>query len=113
MGPASFRKIALSLPEAVEGSHMGHADFRVGGKIFATMGWPDEEWGMVKLTREEQELRVGADPAVFSPVPGNWGLKGSTRMKLAAADEATVRSALTAAWRNTAPKRFSGGKLDA
>jgi hypothetical protein len=112
MTPAAFRRIALSLPEAVEGSHMGHADFRVDGKIFATTGWPDEEWGMVKLTREEQELRVGAEPTTFSPVPGNWGLKGSTRVKLATADIASVESALSAAWRGIAPKRLLGGTLN-
>lgn len=77
-----FRKLALSLPEAIEGAHMGHADFRVGNRIFATLGWPDEHWGMVKLTPEEQELRVEAEPDVFAPVKGAWGRRGSTNVRL-------------------------------
>ena len=102
-----FRRIALGLPEARQGEHMGHADFRVGGRIFATLGWPDADWGMVKLTPEEQELRVEAEPDVFRPVTGAWGRRGYTNVRLDAASEATLRSALHAAWRNTAPKRLS------
>ena len=65
-----FRKIALSLPEAIESAHMNHPDFRVRGKIFATLGYPDENWAVVKLTPEEQKSFVRADPDVFQPVKG-------------------------------------------
>ena len=101
-----FRNLALSLPEAVEDEHMGHPDFRVGGKIFATLG-PKEEWGMVKLTPEQQALFVRTEPKMFQPIKGAWGKRGATKVLLENADEASVRQALTAAWRNTAPKRLS------
>jgi hypothetical protein len=101
-----FRSLALSLPEASEGAHMGHPDFRVGGKIFATLG-PDETWGMVKLTPDQQALFVRTEPAVFQPVKGGWGRRGATRVELSAATEAAVRQALVVAWRNTAPKRLA------
>ena len=83
---------------------MGHPDFRVGGKIFATLG-PDGDWGMVKLTAEQQAVITRTDPA-FAPASGSWGRQGSTIVTLAKADEATVRQALGAAWRNTAPKKL-------
>src|SRR5436853_1267301 len=102
MTPAQFRALALNLPEAVEGAHMGHPDFRVGGKIFATLG-PDETWGMVKLTPDKQAVFVRTEPAVFQPVQGGWGRRGATRVHLAAATAAAVRQALAVAWRNTAP----------
>ena len=98
-----FRKLALSLPEAIESSHMDHPDFRVGGKIFATLG-PGEEWGMVKLKPEQQAEFVDAEPEAFEPVKGGWGLKGATKVNLDAAREAGVVRALDTAWRNTAPK---------
>ena len=104
MSQSRFRKIALSLPDAVEGAHQGHADFRVGSRIFATLGYPDDAWGMVKLTPEQQSVLVGAEPDIFRPVPGGWGKHGSTNVRLARADAATLRSALTMAWRNVAPK---------
>jgi len=100
-----FRSLALSFPETLEAAHVGHPDFRVGGKIFATLG-PDEDWGMVKLTAEQQALFVRAESDVFRPANGAWGRRGSTIVRLADADEATVRQALMAAWRNTAPKRL-------
>ncbi len=93
-----FRRIALSMPDAVESAHMNHPDFRVGKRIFATLGWPDEAWAMVKLTPEEQQAVVGAHPRVFTPVSGGWGRGGSTNVRLAVADEATVRPALELAW---------------
>jgi hypothetical protein len=101
-----FRRLALVLPEAVEAAHGGHPDFRVGGKIFATLGDPDESWGVVKLAPEDQEMRL-SEPEVFVPVRGAWGRRGWTRIRLKSADETTLRSALLAAWRNTAPKRLS------
>ncbi|QPF86395.1 MmcQ/YjbR family DNA-binding protein [Bradyrhizobium genosp. L] len=97
MSQARFRKIALSLPDAVEGAHRGHADFRVGTRIFATLGYPDADWGMVKLTPEQQAMVVEAEPEIFRPVPGGWGKGGSTNVRLAKADPATLRSALTMA----------------
>lgn len=101
-----FRSLALSLPEAVEAAHMGHPDFRVRGKIFATLG-PDADWGMVKLTPAQQAAFVRTEPAVFAPIKGAWGKRGCTRVALASADDASVRQALIAAWRNTAPKRLA------
>jgi hypothetical protein len=105
MTAANFRALALSLPETSEAAHVGHPDFRVGGKIFATLG-PDEDWGMVKLTPSEQILCVGAEPDVFHPASGAWGRRGSTIVVLHKAKELTVRHALLAAWRNVAPKRL-------
>jgi hypothetical protein len=101
--PNDFRRIALSMPESVEGSHMGHADFRVGKRIFATLGWPDRSWAMVKLTPEQQVKLVKGTPKVFVPVSGGWGKSGSTNVRLATADKATVKNALAIAWRNIAP----------
>jgi hypothetical protein len=107
MTAEEFRSLALSLPEAVEAAHMGHPDFRVRGKIFATLG-PAEAWGMVKLTPEQQGLFVRTEPDVFQPETGAWGRRGCTRVCLEAAEEPAVRQALIAAWRNTAPKRLAG-----
>jgi hypothetical protein len=104
MTPKEFRKLALSLPEAVEASHMQHPDFRVGGRIFATLGHPNSEWAMVKLTPDEQELFVKIDPDSFEPVPGGWGRQGATRVLLNSAKKALVRDALQAAWRIRASK---------
>jgi hypothetical protein len=73
MTARDFREIALSFPEAIESAHMSHPDFRVGGRIFATLGYPDEEWGMIKLTAEEQRKFVQANPDMFRPVKGAWG----------------------------------------
>jgi hypothetical protein len=103
MSQGNFRRIALSLPDAIEGSHQGHADFRVGKRIFATLGYPDNDWGMVKLTPEQQSVVVEAEPGIFRPVPGGWGKGGSTNVRLAKADATTLRSALTMAWQNVAP----------
>jgi hypothetical protein len=99
-----FRLIALSLPGVIEGSHHGHADFRVGKRIFATLGYPDKDWGMVKLIPEQQSVLVEAEPDIFRPVPGGWGRQGSTNVRLAAADQVTLQSALNLAWGNVAPK---------
>jgi hypothetical protein len=104
MTPDDFRRLALALPEAIESSHMGTVDFRVG-RIFATLGYPNASFGMVQLTREQQEIVVGVEPVVFRPVPGAWGLKGATLVLLDASDEPTLRGALEAAWRLKANKR--------
>ena len=100
-----FRSLALTLPEASEESHMGHPDFRVRGKIFATLG-PDETWGMVKLTPEQQSLFVRTEAKSFQPFNGAWGRRGCTKVILEAATEPSVRQALMLAWRNAAPKRL-------
>src|SRR6476469_1905776 len=104
MSTNRFRWIALSLPGVTEGSHQGHADFRAGKRIFATLGYPNDDRGMVQLTPEQQSILVEAEPEIFRPVPGGWGKGGSTNVRLAKADAATLRSALTMAWQNIAPK---------
>ena len=86
MTPAAFRKTALSFPETAEASHMGHPDFRVRGKIFATLG-PDEDWGMVKLTPEQQAPLIQDQPAIFQPASGAWGRRGCTIIQLKRADK--------------------------
>jgi hypothetical protein len=98
MTPTQFRRLALRLPDTTEGAHMGHADFRVSGKIFATLGYPDADWAMVKLPPEMQEMYVTAEPAVFTPVKGAWGRKGSTNVRLKAATRAKVEGAVRVAW---------------
>jgi hypothetical protein len=102
-----FRKLALSFPEVIESAHMRHPDFRVAGKIFATLGYPNKDSGMAKLPRDEQKEFVRINPDVFRPAKGAWGRQGSTIVYLPAATINIVREALTAAWRNTAPKRLS------
>jgi hypothetical protein len=106
--PDGFRKLALGLPEVLESSHVGHPDFRVRKKVFATLGYPNGAWGMVKLTPEQQRALVRVHPAVFTPVKGGWGLKGATNVKLRPATIAVVRPALAAAWKNAAPASLTG-----
>jgi hypothetical protein len=101
-----FREIALSLPETEERAHMKHPDFRVAGKIFATLGYPDKTRGMVKLSPEEQHYFSKDHPDVFAPVKGAWGRGGATSVHLNAAKKETLSKAIYAAWRNTAPKRL-------
>lgn len=104
-----FRALALALPEAEEGEHMDHPDFRVAGKIFATLG-PDGSWGMVKLAAAEQAELIDTHPAVFTPAKGAWGRGGATLVTLDLAEPDLVREALRTAWRNTAPKRLRRGQ---
>jgi hypothetical protein len=101
-----FRKLALALPEVVEQSHQDHPDFRVGGKIFATLGYPDGDHGMVKLTLDQRDVFTGACAAGFVPVPGGWGARGATCVRLAHAPDDLVQEALRTAWLNTAPKKL-------
>ena len=103
-----FRQVALSHPSSAESSHMRHPDFRVNGKVFATLGYPNDGYGMVKLKPEHQERFIRAAPSVFSPVNGAWGRQGCTRVYLKAARIAQVREAMAAAWRNAAPERLAG-----
>ena len=95
--------MALTLPETIEKSHVGHPDFRVGGKIFATLGGKDG-YAMAKLRPEQQEMFLRSEAGVFEPASGAWGRGGATMIRLADADESFVRQALLAAWKNTAPK---------
>jgi hypothetical protein len=106
MTAADFRKVALSMPEASESEHMAHPDFRVGGKIFATLGYPDQEHGMVVLPPEEQGRLLRSHPKIFSPAAGAWGKQGSTIVRLKAIDKRTLQTALEIAWRKRAPKRL-------
>src|SRR5207249_4251667 len=102
-----FRRLALSFPEAVESAHMHHPDFRVRGKIFATLGYPDNDSAVVKLTPDEQRNFVRSNPNVFRPVKGAWGRRGYATIHLPSAKIEIVREAVGAAWRNTAPKRLA------
>ena len=85
---------------------MAHPDFRVRGKIFATLGYPDEGRGMVKLLHDQQDALTHARPDVFSTVPGGWGKRGATYVALDAGDESTVFGARILAWNNVAPKKL-------
>ena len=105
MTPDQFRKLALSRPEVVEGSHMGHVDFRANGRIIASLGAPDEAWGMVKLTAEQQLMVCSSQPKVFEPCKGGWGRMGCTGVKLAAAKAPEVREALILAVQNSMEKK--------
>ena len=105
MTPAAFAKLALALDGATQSAHGGHPDFRAGGKVFATMGYPDKGWAMVKLTPDQQEMLCAAEPAMFRPVKGGWGLRGATNLSLAAADARTARSALAMALSNVREKK--------
>lgn len=100
-----FRSLALALPEACEGAHMGHPDFRVKNKIFASLG-PDAAWGMVKLLPDQQRTFLRTAAGAFAPAAGAWGQRGATIVHLSKADAAQVRQALDLAWRNTAPKKL-------
>jgi hypothetical protein len=99
-----FRRVALSLPETEEKSHMNHPDFRVRGKVFATLQYPDKNCGMVKLDSETQEMFVSEDPEAFWPCNGAWGAQGATNVRLAAVHPATLEEALLQAWRKALPR---------
>jgi hypothetical protein len=104
---AAFRRIALGFAGAVEKAHGGHPDFRTAkGKVFASLGYPSKEWGVVRLTPEQQQMLAAAEPRVFEPVNGTWGLRGNTKVRLAEADDTTLSSALGMAWQNvSAPSK--------
>jgi hypothetical protein len=95
--PVQFRKAALALPDVVEGEHQGHPDFRVGGRVFATLH-ADGERAMVKLPPGDQASLVAAQPGVFEPANGAWGRAGCTMVVLARVTVAIARDALTLAW---------------
>jgi hypothetical protein len=100
MTPDQFRQLALAIPQAVESAHMNHPDFRLSGKIFASLGKPDEDWGMVKLTPAEQHDFMEQSPQAFKPCSGAWGERGYTNVHLPSIKTETLRSALTAAAEN-------------
>jgi hypothetical protein len=104
MKPADFRRIALNLEGAEEGSHMGAADFRVGGRIFATLASEKQGYGNLMLTPEQQADFVREMPEVFLPIPGGWGRNGATHIRLAKANEDVLAGALRAAWKNRVEK---------
>jgi hypothetical protein len=99
MNAADFRRIALSLEGAEEGSHMGAVDFRVGGRIFATLASQDHGYGNLMLTPDQQAEFVSELPEVFLPIPGGWGKMGATHVRLAQANEDVLAGALHTAWR--------------
>ena len=107
MTPAAFARLALAQEGATQGAHGGHADFRAGGKVFASLGHAGPDSAMVKLTPEQQEMLVAAEPAIFTPINGVWGQRGYTTVRLAKADATTMKSALAMALANvtSAPSR--------
>ncbi|HEU5451852.1 MAG TPA: MmcQ/YjbR family DNA-binding protein [Terriglobales bacterium] len=105
-----FRRLALALPETTEQEHMRHPDFRVAGKIFATLAYPNDEFGMVKLTPEQQQEFLARDGKAFVPVPGAWGRQGCTHVTLKAAKVTVVRQAIALAWQNAAQQAKAAGK---
>jgi hypothetical protein len=103
MSPDDFRRIALGMMDAIEGAHMGHPDFRINGRIFATLH-TDHLSGMVKLTPDQQHRFVRENPATFVPENGAWGRGGYTAVRLGSVDQDTLGEAMTLAWQNTAKK---------
>jgi hypothetical protein len=97
-----FRKMALDIPAAFEASHMHHPDFRIAGKIFASLGVPDENWAMVKLTPEQQRTFINHAQEAFKPCSGAWGRQGATNVYLSVAKSDVVRRSLETAANNVA-----------
>jgi len=110
MDAAGFRRIALGLPGATEGSHMGAPDFRVGGRIFATLASQSQGYGNLMLTPEQQAEFVAEQPDVFVPIAGGWGRMGMTHIRLAEANEDLLAGALRAAWRLRIEKDARAGR---
>ena len=110
MDAEDFRRIALSLPGAEESSHMGAPDFRVGGRIFATLASQSHGYGNLMLTSEQQAAFVGESPEIFVPVAGGWGRMGATHIRLAAAKEDVLDGALQVAWKLRLQKNKKSGK---
>jgi hypothetical protein len=110
MTAKDFRRMALAMKDAVEGAHMGHPDFRVGGRIFATLHG-DTLYGMVKLTPEQQREFIESNVGAFAAENGAWGRQGCTAVHLESVDDEALGEAITLAWQNTvqALKRKTGG----
>jgi hypothetical protein len=111
MTAADFRRLALSLPDAAEGSHFNQADFRIANKIFATLSLEKHGYGVLLLTPDQQAGMVQDAPEIFSPVPGGWGRQGSTRVYLASVTEDILAAALRTAWQNKATAAKAPRKL--
>jgi|SRR5712691_10512275 len=109
MKPNDFRRIALRMQDAVEGEHMAHPDFRVHGRIFATLH-PDGRQGMVKLAPDEQHTFLRENPASFTPASGAWGRQGCTMVQLSVVDEETLGEAMTLAWQGAASDKVRSRK---
>jgi hypothetical protein len=112
MTEADFRRIALSFEGAEQGSHFGATDFRVGGRIFATLASISEGYGNLFLTPEHQAAFVQEQPEIFLPIHGGWGRMGMTHIRLAAADEDTLTGALHTAWKLRMKKNSKPGKKE-
>ncbi|MGB6742695.1 MAG: MmcQ/YjbR family DNA-binding protein [Terracidiphilus sp.] len=110
MNAADFRRIALSLEGAEEGSHMGAVDFRVGGRIFATLASVQDGYGNLMITPELQAAFIADRPDLFLPIHGGWGGMGMTHIRLAVADEDSLRGALHTAWRLRVEKNRKSGR---
>lgn len=104
MNVEDFRTLVLSFPGAVEGAHMNHPDFRVNGRIFATLHYPDDGFAMVKLPPDQQSAFVELDSS-FVPVTGAWGRQGATSVRLRTVKKETLRGALTIAWQSVSGKK--------
>ena len=110
MNVDDFRRIALSLEGAEESSHMGQPDFRVGGRIFATLASADQGYGNLRLTVEQQAAFVEELPEVFIPIAAGWGRMGMTHIVLAAAHEDVLAGALRTAWKLRVEKNKKSGQ---
>lgn len=110
MNAKDFRRIALSLEGAEEGSHMGAVDFRVGGRIFATLAAEKQGYGNLLLTPEQQAAFVEELPEVFLPVHGGWGKNGATHVRLEVITEDVLEGALRTAWKLRMEKNAKAGK---
>lgn len=110
MNTGDFRRIALSLPGAEESSHMGRPDFRVGGRIFATLASAEQGYGNLMLTLEQQTAFVEDLPEVFLPIAGGWGRMGMTHIRLSAANEDVLAGALHTAWKLRLERNAKSGQ---
>jgi hypothetical protein len=102
-----FRELALGFPEAVESSHVSHPDFRIRGKVFATLGYPDDKHGVLMLTPDAQNDAIGRNPKAFSPASGAWGRRGNTVVLLTAIRAIAIREWMEIAWGKVAPNKVS------
>jgi hypothetical protein len=110
MKESDFRRVALSFEGAAEGSHMGAADFRVGGRIFATLASEKQGFGNLMLSPEQQAGFVAELPDIFLPIAGGWGRMGATHIRLAKASEELLEGALRVAWKSRAEKNAGSKK---
>jgi hypothetical protein len=110
MDANDFRRIALALEGAEESSHMGSPDFRVGGRIFATLASAKKDYGNLMLTLEQQAVFVEELPEVFAPIAGGWGRMGMTHIRLGAATEDVLAGALRTAWKARVEKNKKPGR---